>query len=736
MKHRSLVLAGLLCLTGGLAAQDTGPAKSNTVENSVWNGGTGNWSTAADWTPSGAPNNGTNTYNVTIATGSDLVSLNMSATINALTLGSGSGNSTLENATGLKERLTIAGVFTENAAADFLFGNASILTVSGSGSNAGYMDFYGGSSASFNGAFTNTGRIDTNGNNAGGANSLTFNGAFTNSAGAWLNLGAFGSTADSLKLKSLTNSGRVTIGSGSSLNLTGQPNGITDVLAGSEFDVYGVFTAGTANAFASLASVEGTLYLENAKGTGATPGSGTLTLGTGSYVDVDSSSSFTVTGNLNSSGTVATNGTNGDTGANQLTVTGSYTNNAGAWLNIGAYNDTADVVNIGTLTNKGRITIGSDATLNLTAEPNGVADIGTGSEIDLYGTFTSGTANALAKLGSVEGSLFLENGKSTADAPAGGILTLAAGSYTDVDRGSIWTIAGNVNSSGRLDTNGTGSGLGANSITVTGTYTNNAGGWLNIGAFNDTADQVNLAALTNNGRLTIGSESSLNLTAQPGGLTAVAAGSEIDLFGTFTAGGERAGRPFNRRRQPISGKSERRVDRSRRRISVPGVRRLPGCRPGNQRDHRRESDQQWNVGDQRDKRWRGELRDGDRFVYQQRGRVAEYWSLQRHRRPGESWNADERGPHHDRDGSDLEFDRAAGGGDGCRGRIGDRPVWAVHGGRRKRLGSLDQRRGRVVFRERKGQQHRTSGRNIDAGGEFVHGHRWRKQRDGRGQFDE
>ena len=542
MKRFLVAVTGIFCLLAGIpradaqALEKAGEAASNSAVNAIWNGGTGNWSLSTDWTPNGAPNNGANTYNVTIGTGTDLVNLNINATISSLILGNGSGNSTLQNLAGSKESLSITGAFTGNAASDFLFGNASVLTVGGVSTNAGYMDFSGASAATFTGAFTNTGRIDTNGNNSGGANMLTFGKGFTNNAGGWLNIGSFSDTADVVEIGTLTNNGRITIGGDSTLNLTGQPNGITEVGAGSEIDLYGTFTAGAANAFAQLAGVQGNLYVENGKSTADTPGGGTLSLAAGSYTDVDRGTSLTITGNVNSSGRLDTNGQNGDSGANSVTITGSYTNNAGAYLNIGAYNDTADVVNVATLTNNGRVSIGQDAVLNLTGQPNGVTDVAAGSEIDLYGTFTAGTSAAFAKLASIEGYLYLENGKSTAVTPGGGSLNLASASYLDIDRGSTLAVSGNVTSSGRLDTNGVNGDAGANLLTVTGSYTNNAGGYLNIGAFNDTADVVSVATLTNNGRITIGEKSTLNLTRQPDGVTDVVAGSEVDLYGTFTAG--------------------------------------------------------------------------------------------------------------------------------------------------------------------------------------------------------
>src|SRR6266478_9616488 len=70
--------------------------------NSSWNGGTGNWNVATDWTPNGAPNNGGgNAFNVTINSGgTDLVTLNQNATVASLVLGGTTGSSTLQNLSG------------------------------------------------------------------------------------------------------------------------------------------------------------------------------------------------------------------------------------------------------------------------------------------------------------------------------------------------------------------------------------------------------------------------------------------------------------------------------------------------------------------------------------------------------------------------------------------------------------------------------------------------------------
>src|SRR5208283_520163 len=85
--------------------------------------------------------------------------------------------------------------------------------------------------------------------------------------------------ASTVTAATMSNSGLVYIGSGATVNLTNQLGGITDVVAGSQFILFGTFNdiLGGANAFASLNSVEGTLNLYGQNFTD-TPASGTLTI--------------------------------------------------------------------------------------------------------------------------------------------------------------------------------------------------------------------------------------------------------------------------------------------------------------------------------------------------------------------------------------------------------------------------------------------------------------------------
>src|SRR6516225_4904906 len=148
--------------------------------SSAWNGGTGNWSVSTDWTPHGVPNNGGgNVYNVTIDSGgTDLVSLDIHATIASLVLGGTSGSSTLQNLSGTAETFEVTGATTIKGTGILTFGNASTLKFDGgltanSGSTA---EVSGGSTLTVNGNLTNKTNNFYTGFPTGGGNTLTVSG--------------------------------------------------------------------------------------------------------------------------------------------------------------------------------------------------------------------------------------------------------------------------------------------------------------------------------------------------------------------------------------------------------------------------------------------------------------------------------------------------------------------------------------------------------------------------------
>ena len=118
--------------------------------NDTWNGGTGNWSNAANWS-AGVPNNGVNTFEVFIAganNAASAVTLDQSATINDLTLNHANDSLTISD----NHALTIANTSISNA------GN---ITLSSAGNFTELV--IGGSSVTLSGGGTLT--MGNNGNN-------------------------------------------------------------------------------------------------------------------------------------------------------------------------------------------------------------------------------------------------------------------------------------------------------------------------------------------------------------------------------------------------------------------------------------------------------------------------------------------------------------------------------------------------------------------------------------------
>ncbi len=173
----------------------------------------------------------------------------------------------------------------------------------------------------------------------GQPNTLTVTGAFTNNSGATTTSAISWQTSDVMNVVTLVNNGILEVDAGATLNLTGQPSGLTDVVAGSQLDLFGTFKAGANNGLANLGSVEGLLVLGNGQTTTVTPGTGTLTISSVSEVDLELGSTLTVDGNLTNSGQLYTNIQNRQGGTNNITVTGTFNNASGANAELGFFGD-------------------------------------------------------------------------------------------------------------------------------------------------------------------------------------------------------------------------------------------------------------------------------------------------------------------------------------------------------------------------------------------------------------
>src|SRR6516165_7156638 len=80
----------------------------------TWNGGTGNWSNGADWTPSGIPGV-SDTVTIDSTGANDNVTLDTTGSVNTLTLGHASGTHTsLLTDAGVAENRSTPGTLTVN----------------------------------------------------------------------------------------------------------------------------------------------------------------------------------------------------------------------------------------------------------------------------------------------------------------------------------------------------------------------------------------------------------------------------------------------------------------------------------------------------------------------------------------------------------------------------------------------------------------------------------------------
>ncbi len=262
---------------------------------------------------------------------------------------------------------------------------------------------------------------------------------------------SFTGTGSTITAATVSNNGSVTIGHGATLNLTGQPLGVTSVLAGASWAIGGNFeVGGVANTgFSNLSSVSGSVIFEN--GTSQTIGN-SLTNNAGGFIDVDAGSTLTITGNVtnNAGGPQGIYTGFSGPGKNTIAITGNLTNNGKFGLE-----SAGDIATVG-----GNVTNNSGALFAQTA----------GSSATFTGTLTN------------SGQVDLENGSSL-------------------------TVNGAATNSGILSTSGF-SGTGGNTMTFASLLTNTATGQINV---NGPSDVLRASAgLVNQGLVTVKNGSTID----------------------------------------------------------------------------------------------------------------------------------------------------------------------------------------------------------------------------------
>ena len=467
----------------------------------------------------------------------------------------GTINSTGGTVEGLAGTGTSAGGSVVINGADITGGTLNTL---GTGVNASSMIFY--NNAILNGV-TNNGTI-------GLPNSDTaeLQGTITNNGSIQVN-----GTANNTFLyingnTTLNGSGTLVLGN-STVNYIYGANG-TEVLTNNSNTIEGAGHIGNGNlglvnnaGGTILANQPNELFIDS-NSSGVT-NNGTFQVNTGSILDVTggpfnnfNSSTGTLTGgtyNVNG-GTFQFDNANIVTNAADIILSGASsqiisntnanalanfaTNAAGGVFQLGPGRSfTTSAPGGGNFTNNGALIIGAGDTFKVAGSLSNFAGTTlTGGTYYVAGTLQFGApssqlvtndanltlAGTSAHLIDLAGNNLLSSFNSNAH---GASFTVAAGgSYTtpgsfgnsgtiDLEQGSSLTVAGNLNNNGAVDTNNQNLGGGANTLTVTGTLTNNTNDTVTIGANSDTSDVANVGLLNNSGTVTVDKGATLKLTS-------------------------------------------------------------------------------------------------------------------------------------------------------------------------------------------------------------------------------
>ncbi|HUO29407.1 MAG TPA: hypothetical protein VMU80_09330 [Bryobacteraceae bacterium] len=542
------------------------------ISTDNWLGGTGNWNTATSWSLGALPSATTNAA-IGNSTPAAVVQLNVSGTVDNLTIGTSStlnfanggvlaiagntitnSNSTgsggiVLNSTGSATELivgsfgvTLTGggtVTLSNSGSNYIFGAAGtdVLTnvdntIQGSGKigngqmglvNGGTIDANQSTSLTIHtsSGTTNTGTLEA----TNGGNLILYGDSYTNTGGTIL---ASGTNSIVTLLGSTINGGTLNTDGGGLIEASGGPvlNGVVNdgtyrLLDGTSTTLEGAITNSGAMQVNSAGSVT-TLWI-----------SGNTTLAGNGVLALSNNANNLVEG-------VA--GTEVLTNSNTIEGSGNLGNNLLGIVNNGTIvaNQSVELFvrpNSSGITNNGIVQVDSGSTLDITGGPftnfNSATGTLTGGTYNVGGTLQFDGANIVTNAASItlagSGAKILSDTGANALAnfavnAAGGSFTVSSGgTFTtagaltnsgvlDLETGGKLTISGGLTNNGTVLTNGTNQQGAANRLTVTGTLTNNSGASFTVGANNNTSDTASLGLLSNAGTVTVDSGASLTLT--------------------------------------------------------------------------------------------------------------------------------------------------------------------------------------------------------------------------------
>lgn len=477
--------------------------------NAIWDGGTGNWNTAVNWTPDIVPNNGANTYNVLIDNGNVTTSevlLDLNATVDnvtvnsndilrinntrRLTLATGAGAGTINNAGLIHLNSTGSNTYLQPAGGAVTLTGGGILQLSNQTVNWIYSTTVGGSLTNVNNTIQGAGNIGWNGsptaiNNQGTILANVPNILLVDGNGVVTNTGTLrADSGGTLRLQAGTfnNAGGLI----EALNASFVQLGTSPTIAGGTLSTTG---SGVIEVINGIAVLDGTSNTVNNTG----------------LTRINNAARLTLQGTINNTGTININSTASatylNTNSNPVTLTGGgivqLSNSANNWIFSNVVDGT--FVNVDNtiqgaghlgwngsptaISNQGTVIANAATALNVDATNEGFTNTGTlradGGTLQLQGGVFNNTggdiealnASLVSLIGSptIVGGMLSTTGSGVIEVTGPGTSTFDGTTNTGLVRtnnAAKLALQGTINNTGTIQLNSTG--------TATYLYTNTA----------------------------------------------------------------------------------------------------------------------------------------------------------------------------------------------------------------------------------------------------------------------